>query len=115
MEGARGVSVRFFGRETAVPGGPAVLAMKTGATLLPVYMFRHPDRTFESLIFPPIECAPSGNRNRDVQSIMQKLVDTMQSVVRSRPDQWYMFRPMWPESSGIPAGSSPATADGTAL
>jgi KDO2-lipid IV(A) lauroyltransferase len=92
-----GVSVRFFGRETAVPAGPAVLAMKTGATLLPVYMFRQPDTSFECRLFPPVTWSDSGDRETDMRTIMQKLMDTLQLVVRERPDQWYMFRPMWPE------------------
>lgn len=108
---AKGVPVRFFGRETAVPAGPAILAMKTGATILPVYMFRQPDKSFESVFFPPISWAPSGHRERDVQTIMQKLVDTLQTVVRNRPDQWYMFRPMWQEeSSGERASPHEAAA-----
>jgi KDO2-lipid IV(A) lauroyltransferase len=116
VERAQGVPVRFFGRETAVPAGPAVLALKTGATLLPVYVFRQPDRSFESVFFPPIRWLPSGNRERDVQSITQRLMETLQTVVRSRPDQWYMFRPMWPADHYLlPAGASEPASGGTAI
>jgi phosphatidylinositol dimannoside acyltransferase len=97
LDSASGVTVRFFGRETAVPAGPAVLAMKTGATLLPVFMFRQPDTSFECRLFPPVTWVESGDRETDVRTIMQKLMDTLQHVVRERPDQWYMFRPMWPD------------------
>ncbi len=107
-----GVTVRFFGRETAVPGGPAVLALKTGATLLPVYMFRQPDQTFECRLFPPVPCAESGNRDADVAGIMQKLMDTLQTVVRERPDQWYMFRPMWPERDHARTGAASLKTSG---
>lgn len=115
MGGGKGVPVDFFGRWTAVPGGPAVLAMKTGATIVPVYMFRQPDKSFESLFFPPLSWTPTGNRERDAQTIMQKLMDTLQTVVRSRPDQWYMFRPMWPGvSDGLPSASRESALDRTA-
>lgn len=115
LDAAKGVPVRFFGRRTAVPAGPAVLAMKTGATILPVYLFRQPDKTFESLIYPPLNWVSSGDRDSDVQTIMQKLMDTFQSVVKARPDQWYMFRPMWPEESRVlPAGTQEAAIDGPA-
>lgn len=113
MVAAKGVKVHFFGRWTAVPAGPAVLAMKTGAEILPVYMIRHPDKTFESIFFPPIRWTPSGNRDQDVQMIMQKLMDTLQSAVRMRPDQWYMFRPMWPEDPGLQRELLPDTVSGT--
>lgn len=97
MSAARGVRVRFFDRWTAVPAGPAVLALKTGAEIVPAYMIRRPDKSFESILFPPIRWTPSGNREQDIQNIMQKLMDTLQSAVNMRPDQWYMFRPMWPD------------------
>lgn len=104
VSAAKGVQVHFFGRRTAVPAGPAVLAIKTGAEIVPAYMIRHPDKSFESILFPPIHWTPSGNRDRDVQTIMQKLMDTLQTAVNMRPDQWYMFRPMWPEGS-VPESS----------
>jgi lauroyl/myristoyl acyltransferase len=91
----KGVPVRFFGRETAVPGGPAALAMKTGAVILPVFMYREPDSTFACAVYPPLQWNASGDRDADMQGIMQKLMDILESVVRARPDQWYMFRPMW--------------------
>lgn len=97
VELAKGVRVRFFGRETAVPGGPAVLAMKTGAPILPVYTTREPDLTFHSMVGSPIVWIDSGDRDRDIQTVMQKLMNTLESAVLRRPDQWYMFRPMWPE------------------
>jgi len=111
----KGVPVRFFGRETAVPAGPATLALKTGAAIVPAFMLRQPDKSFEGILFPPIECAPTADREHDIRAIMQKLADTLQDVVRTRPDQWYMFRPMWPEDGreqpfgmAHPAGGSTA-------
>jgi len=114
LRGKGGVKVRFFGRETAVPGGPAVLAMKTGASIVPVFTFRHADRTFESVAFPAVAWTPSGDRARDIQNIMQRLMDVLQEMIRSRPDQWYMFRPMWPDAISSLAQSS-ETADSAAL
>jgi KDO2-lipid IV(A) lauroyltransferase len=106
VDPSKGVPVQFFGRETAVPGGPAVLALKTGAKIIPAYMLRQPDLTFESLIFPPLEFTPTGDRDADVQTITQKLMDTLQTVVRERPDQWYMFRPMWRSPQRQPVTSA---------
>jgi KDO2-lipid IV(A) lauroyltransferase len=103
---SKGVPVRFFGRETAVPGGPAVLGMKTGAIILPAFMYREPDSSFSCVVYPPIEWTETGDRDRDIQAIMQKLMDILQSVARARPDQWYMFRPMWPQAdSTVPVTS----------
>lgn len=115
LERTRGVPVRFFGRNTAIPGGPAVLAMKTGAALLPIYQFRQPDTSFETIIFPAVSWNPTGDRERDVQQIMQKVMDTFQTVVRKRPDQWYMFRSMWPDDlDRRRAATTERAADGPA-
>lgn len=111
MDLARGVNVRFFGRRAAVPGGPAVLALRTGATIVPAYVFRQPDRTFMGLVFPAVEAEATGDREGDVQRIMQRLVDTLQSVVRERPDQWYMFRPMWQEETAEGQGAREVRKD----
>src|SRR3982074_406931 len=39
LEQGPGVSVRFFGRRAVVPGGPAAIALKTGATLPPACQY----------------------------------------------------------------------------
>ncbi len=112
MAPAKGVKVHFFGRLTAVPSGPAMLALKTGATILPVYLIRHADKSFECVLFPPVAWTASGDRDADVQTIMQKLVDTLQSAVHARPDQWYMFRPMWPDGAEALQSRTFETASG---
>ena len=110
----KGVPVRFFGRETSLPAGPATLALRTGATIVPAYMMRRPDASFEGVLFPPVEFSCTGDRERDTAVIMQKLADTLQTMVRSKPEQWYMFRPMWQDGGADqlmgmahPAGGSP--------
>jgi lauroyl/myristoyl acyltransferase len=76
---------------------------------------REPDLRFSTTIHPPIAWSASGNRERDAQTIMQRLMDTLQSAVRARPDQWYMFRPMWPEQApAVPAGRAEPAAGGPA-
>jgi len=107
MAPGKGIKVRFFGRNAYVPAGPAVLAMKTGATLLPIYLCRLPDLTFTARILPAIGWTPSGDRDTDIQVITQKVMDTLQSVIREHPDQWYMFRPMWPsDGSATPISAA---------
>lgn len=107
----KGVPVRFFGRETAVPAGPAVLALKTQALIVPAYIMRQPDRSFECVVFPSIEPNSTGNREQDVRAITQKVMDTLQTMVRDRPDQWYMFRPMWPVDKPVLPSSTRRAED----
>jgi KDO2-lipid IV(A) lauroyltransferase len=97
MPQGEGVPVTFFGRRTALPAGVGVVALRSGATVLPGFIYRNPDNTFHGKIFEPVSNDLTGHRETDVQLIMQRLADSMEAAVRQAPDQWYMFRPMWPE------------------
>ena len=92
-----GVPVTFFGRQTWLPSGPAHLVLKTGASVLFGYTVRQPGNTcLYGVIEPPLEFALTGNKEQDVQAITQAIVDAMEKAIRRHPDQWYMFRDMWP-------------------
>lgn len=91
-----GVPVRLFGRGTQWPGGAAALAMKTGALILPGGCWRNADDTYSALVARPIRCETTGDREGDLRRNMQRIVDALEQIIRPHPDQWYMFRRMWP-------------------
>jgi lauroyl/myristoyl acyltransferase len=95
-----GVSVRFFGRETKIPAGAAVLATLARCPILPGYLARRPDGRFEGAILPPIEPSNSGNRELDIATTMQAVANALEDMIRRRPHQWFMFRNMWPDPAG---------------
>jgi len=89
-----GVPVRFFGEETRLPEGVARLALRTGAVVLGAVGARRGVR-FVADVSPPIEVGPTGNRERDVQALTQRIADWFEGRVRQYPDQWFMFRDFW--------------------
>jgi lauroyl/myristoyl acyltransferase len=84
-----GVQVDFFGEPTRMPAGPAKLAIKTGAPLLPVHSWYEPDRC-RVAIYPPLDCA-SG----DVGSVTQALADVFARNIAEHPADWHMLQPQW--------------------
>ncbi|MFQ6058891.1 MAG: lysophospholipid acyltransferase family protein [Anaerolineae bacterium] len=92
-----GVLVRFFGQPALWPAGPAILALRTGAPLIVGYLVRRPDNTFTGQMQPLSLPKTSGDTARDVQALTQKMVNVFEGFIRRYPDQWYMFRPMWPQ------------------
>lgn len=90
-----GVKVTFFDAPTYVPAGAATLALKTGAPVVAFAVVRGQDNKFFTLYDDNIAVEPSGDFERDVQHLTQKIIDSLEQMVRSYPDQWYMFRPMW--------------------
>jgi KDO2-lipid IV(A) lauroyltransferase len=93
-----GVTVEFFGQMISWPSGPAALALRTGAQLITGYLVRTLDGHFKGEMFPPLEFRPSGDKFEDLRRLSQKIVTLQEELIRRYPDQWYMFRRMWPSS-----------------
>ena len=91
------IPVRFFDAWTTLPAGPATLAGKTGATIVPVVSRRLPDGRFHAAIDRPIH-VPS-TAPADILRGTQEVADAIQRVIEAAPDQWYSFKPMWPETA----------------
>ena len=92
----QGTPVRFFGRTTYVPSGPAALALKSGAAILPGFVWYGPRNKLLLRAFPPIFPQPSGDRSGDIVAVTQRIYDSMEEMIRAWPTQWYMFRQFWP-------------------
>ncbi len=90
------VPVEFLGEATTFPLGPASLSARTGAPMVPVYCQRTPDDRYRARGLPLIRCA--SDEPGEVFRATQALADALGEVIREDPSQWYMFRPVWPES-----------------
>jgi KDO2-lipid IV(A) lauroyltransferase len=94
------VAVDFFGALAEVPAGPARLALRTGARVIPAVLAREAGR--EELIRPildfDVRLEPSGDEEQDVRELTQQIMSSLERFIRQYPDQWFMFRPMWPAS-----------------
>ena len=93
---ADGVSVTFFGRQTTVPAGPARLTLRTGCGLaVAAFPRRHPGA-------PAVEVLASfglETSGSDEETLTQAVMTAHEQYIRRWPDQWYMFRRMWPEEA----------------
>jgi Kdo2-lipid IVA lauroyltransferase/acyltransferase len=110
-----GAPVVFFGAWTRVPAGAAHFALKTGAPVVAVGVWRTPRNTYAGVALPPLRFAPTGDFERDVNNAMQRVIADVETIIRAHPDQWYMFRRMWPErpaTAGVP--EAPGLAPGLA-
>lgn len=93
-----GTPVTFFGRKTYVPGGMATLAVKSGAAIMPGYVWYGLHNRFYVRTFPPIfpRQGKAVDQASEVKRLTQYIFDTMEELVREWPTQWYMFRQFWP-------------------
>jgi KDO2-lipid IV(A) lauroyltransferase len=93
--GGHGVEVEFFGEKTTLPAGPATLALRTGAALLPTAVYFR-GRGHHASIREPIPVERRGRLRDDVQRITQLLAHELEALIRAEPEQWHLLQPNWP-------------------
>ncbi len=86
----RGVPVTFFGAQTRMAGGPAALALQTGAALLPAILYSEGRRTICEL-HPPLAIGPDD----DVASVTQRLAAHFEQDIAAHPADWHMLQCVW--------------------
>ncbi|MGH9103638.1 MAG: phosphatidylinositol mannoside acyltransferase, partial [Acidimicrobiales bacterium] len=94
--GGKGVTVSFFGEETTLPAGPATLALRTGAALVPAAVVDEPGGRHRAILRPALDTTRNGALHEDVARITQALAVEMEALIRLAPEQWHLFQPNWP-------------------
>jgi KDO2-lipid IV(A) lauroyltransferase len=102
------VPVELCGEATTLPLGPATMAAKTGAPMLPVACSRTADDRFVARGLPIIHCAST--EPAELHRASQALADALGGVIAQDPGQWYMFRPVWPQTDADRARARKALA-----
>jgi len=102
-----GVEVEFFGERTTMPGGPATLALRTGAPLVPAGVYFRPHGGHFARIGPPVPVQREGRLRDDVTRVTQALAHRFEELIRMAPEQWHLMQPNWP-SDRAPVLGGPA-------
>ncbi len=93
-----GVGVRFFDEEVRLPAGPAVLSLRTGAPIFPAAVYHERGGRHHAVIRPPLETARTGRLRDDVARVTADLAGALEELIRTAPEQWHVFQPLWPGS-----------------
>jgi len=91
-----GIPVKMFGAWTTLPAGPAILAAKHGSAIVPFSINRLPDGTFRAAADEPIH-VPS-NSPADLARATQEIASALERHISPAPEQWYIFKTIWPET-----------------
>jgi KDO2-lipid IV(A) lauroyltransferase len=91
----RRVKVKLCGSSTVVPTGAAVLALRTGAKIIPSGAVRLPDNTIHIILGKQISFQRTNDLNRDIQVLMQLVWHELERLVREHPEQLYIFHRLW--------------------
>jgi lauroyl/myristoyl acyltransferase len=106
-----GIPVEFFGEETTLPAGPATLALRTGAPIVPAAVYFGPDGRHDAVVLPPVPAEREGRLRDDVRRVTQDLARQFEDLIRVAPEQWHLLQPNWP-SDHLSDGPSDGEAGG---
>ncbi|WP_233517462.1 phosphatidylinositol mannoside acyltransferase [Geodermatophilus marinus] len=100
---AGGVPVRFFGHGTTMPGGPALLAARTGAALHPA-VCQFDGRGWRFVVHPEVPVAGAGRLRDRVARATQDVADAFAATIARRPEDWHVPGRIWADVPPDPAG-----------
>jgi KDO2-lipid IV(A) lauroyltransferase len=108
-----GIAVPFFGWPARLPGGPALLALRAGAVLLPIYTIRVARDRSVVRVLEPVEVAQTGDRAADVAATTARLAAALETAIRAAPEQWVVLQAIWgdAEAGGGLRWASPPSDD----
>jgi KDO2-lipid IV(A) lauroyltransferase len=90
-----GVFVPFFKEIACTNKALAVLALRTGAPVIPVYNVRQPDGSYRVVFEPEVELVRSGDTTRDIEDNTANFNRVIESYVRRYPEQWFWVHQRW--------------------
>jgi lauroyl/myristoyl acyltransferase len=86
-----GIEVEFFGEKALMMGGPAALAVQTGAALMPATMWFDGDR-WGVRIHEEVPVPEVGDRWLKSAAMTQQLARVFEQAIREHPADWHMLQ-----------------------
>jgi len=94
-----GMPLPFFGREAMLPVGHIRLALQTNARLVLAACLEESRGHYQLVCTPPIELQRTGDRETDILVNAKATLAWAEELIRSAPEQWLVFVPVWPDQS----------------
>ncbi|MEE8325245.1 MAG: lysophospholipid acyltransferase family protein [Candidatus Humimicrobiaceae bacterium] len=88
-------SFKFFGRRAELPTGALQIALRSGAPLVPVFIWRDGKYTHHLVIRKPIELDRVGERDELISKNMDKVISVMETHIREHITEWELFHDIW--------------------
>lgn len=86
---------KFFGRMAVLPTGALQIALRSGAPLVPSFIWRDGKYTHHLVIRKPIELDREGDKEELISKNMDKLIAVMESHIREHITEWELFHDIW--------------------
>ena len=91
----KGIPTTLFRRTVLARRGPATLALRTGAAIVPAYVVRQPDDSLRLVVEPELELVRSGKGQGESIENVRRITQWLEKTVRAYPDQWNWMNIRW--------------------
>ncbi len=99
---SRGVFVPFLGVRASTSLGGAILALRTGAPIVPTYSTRIGPDHHRMVIRPPLETPDTGDVRKDAELLTARVNDAYGEIIRAHPEQWMWSHRRFRHSPDLP-------------
>ena len=90
-----GVLVDFFGHPASTTTAPALLALRSGAAVIPVVILRQGLGRFRIVLGKEVSVHPTGSVKEDVISLTAAMTKALEDLIRLRPEEWFWIHRRW--------------------
>jgi KDO2-lipid IV(A) lauroyltransferase len=90
-----GVVVPFFGRPASTVVAPALLAIRSGAAVLPVGIIREGRARYRMQVAGEVPVRRSGDLKADLAENTARFTAAIEAFIRRHPDQWFWVHRRW--------------------
>lgn len=92
-----GIKTKFLGEETTFPVGVVNLALRTGATIVPIFSLRESNNNTLIFVEPPLELSEMENHDQALKANLECLIAVLEKYIRTYPEQWVVLEPFFNE------------------
>lgn len=97
-----GAFVDFFGRPACTNKGLALVALKTGAPVVPIFSAKAKDGRYRIMIGKEVELIRTGDKLKDVEENTALFTSIIERRIRENPEQWFWFHKRWKTKNYCP-------------
>jgi len=90
-----GVFVPFFGRPASTSRSIAVLALRTGAPVIPIFARRETGGRHRVIIHSPLEPATTNEMEEAIVELTARCTVVIEAAIREAPEQWLWMHSRW--------------------
>lgn len=90
-----GVVVPFFGRPASTAFAPALIAMRSGAAVIPVAIVRERPGRYRVRIAAEVPLRRSGDLRADLVENTARFTAAIEAFIREHPDHWFWVHRRW--------------------